>query len=113
MSLKNFFFSFLIIILALVTGWERNMFIDEKSSNSLNYDFKISDIKNIDKTLSNQKYSYSTNVDEKYIAIVSYKSKDASMEQYLINNDGIIKLTIPKDSNFIISLHAFEGPVQM
>jgi len=106
MSLKKSIFSSLIIFLVLVTGCSKNVVIDEKKGNLLNYDFEISDTQNIDETLINQKYCYSTHIDKEYIAIVTYKSKNASMRQYLISKDGIIDLTIPKDSDFIISLHA-------
>jgi predicted secreted protein len=84
-----------------------NVFLDEQKSNLLNYSFKIADLKNIDKTLSNQRYYFFTkNTDEKYVAVVTYQAENASTNQYLITKDGTIDVTVPKDSHFIISLPA-------
>ena len=80
--------------------------LDEDNSNLLNYNFKISDYKRIDNTLSNQNYAYSSSVDKQYIAIIKYNSKNASIEQYLINDNDTLDLVVPKESNFIISLYA-------
>ncbi|MBU5454470.1 protease inhibitor I42 family protein [Caproiciproducens sp. MSJ-32] len=96
----------LIMLLAFTVGCSENVLLDEQNSKRLNYNFKISDLKNIDQTLSKQRYSYSTNVDKRYVAVITYQSKNATIKQYLVNKDGIVELTIPKDSPFIISLHA-------
>lgn len=106
MNSRTFSFSLLIILTMIVTGCSKNVLLDEQDSNLLNYSFKISNLKDIDKTLSNQKYSYSTNIDNKYVAVITHHSKKASINQYLINKDGKVDLTIDKDSNFIISLPA-------
>lgn len=105
-DIRKYTLSLLIIALVVMSGCSKNVLIDEQSSELLNYDFRISDIKNIDNTLSDQKYSYSTYIDKKFIAVITYKSEKASIEQYLINKDGEIDLTASKDSNFIISLPA-------
>ena len=106
MNLKKFVSSLLIIFLILATGCSKQVLLDESNAKLLNYDFKLSDLKNIDKSLSNQKYSYSTNIDNKYVAVINYQFKKASIKQYLIKNDGIVDLTINKDSPFVISLPA-------
>lgn len=96
----------LIVLLVITTGCSNNVLLNEQRDRILNYEFKISNMKNIDKTLSKQRYSYSTDIYKKFAAIVTYKSKDASMKQCLMNEDGAVDFTIPKDSNFIISLPA-------
>jgi predicted secreted protein len=96
---------FLILFLVLARGCSKHVLIDEQNTKLLNYNFKIANLENIDKTLSNQRYSYSTNI-KKYVAVVTYQSKNASIKQYLINNDGTVNFTVPKDSHFIISLPA-------
>lgn len=103
---KPIFRLLLIVSLLIITGCSNNVLLNEERDRILNYEFKVSDTKNIDKTLSKQRYSYSTDIYKKFAAVVTYKSKDASMKQYLINEDGTVDLTIPKDSNFIISLPA-------
>lgn len=90
--------------MTFLSACSKNILFDEQDSKSLNYKFKIQDLDNIDKTLQKQKYSYSTNRENKYIAIITYKSKDASMNQYIIDNNGTKELTIPEDTEFIISL---------
>lgn len=106
MGFKKFTLSLLIVFLVVMIGCSKNVFLDEQSSKLLNYDFKISDIRNIDKTLSKQRYSYSTYIDKKFVAVIIYKSKNASMQQFSINKDGTVDLTISKNANFIISLPA-------
>lgn len=106
MNFTKFFCGLIIILTIIVTGCSKNILLDEQDSNLLNYNFKIANLKNIDKTLSNQKYSYSTNTDKKYISVITHHSKNATINQYLINKDGKVDLTIDKDSNFIISLPA-------
>lgn len=96
----------LLILLVIITGCSKNVIFDEQDRNLLNYNFKIVDLKNIDKTLSNQKYSYSTNIDKKYVAVIIYQSKDASISQYLVKKDESVDLIVPKGSLFIVSLHA-------
>lgn len=103
---KPIFRLLLIVFLLIITGCSNNVLLNEERDRILNYEFKISNMKNIDKTLSKQRYSYSTDIYKKFAAVITYKSKDASMKQYLINEDGVVDLTIPKDSNFIISLPA-------
>lgn len=89
-----------------MVGCSNSVMLDEENSNLLNYEFKISNEEKMDKILSNQKYSYSTNIDKKFIAVIIYDSKNASIQQYLINNKQILDLVIPKESKFIISLPA-------
>lgn len=106
MNIKKFIFCLWILLSTLIIGCSRNVLFDEQNNQPLNYNFKIFDLKNIDETLTHQKYSYSTTMDKKYIGIISYQSENASMNQYLVNNYDSVDLTISKDSNFIISLHA-------
>lgn len=106
MSLKKSILGLLIIFLTLATGCSQNVLLNEQNSKLLNYNFKIADLKNIDNTLSNQKYSYSTNIDKNYVAVITYQSKNASINQYLVNKNGTVDFTVPKGSLFIISLPA-------
>ena len=106
MRLKKFISILLIMFIVLITGCSNNVLIDEQNIKLLNYNFNIADLKDIDKTLSNQRYSYSTNINKKYVAVVTYQSKNASITQYLINKDGTLDLNVLKESHFIISLPA-------
>lgn len=106
MSFKKSIIYLFIIFTALMMGCDQNVLLDEQSSKLLNYNFKISNLTNIDKSLTKQRYSYSTDISKKYIAVIIYKSKDASMKQYIVSKDETINLTVPEDSNFIISLPA-------
>lgn len=106
MSFKKYISSLTIIIFILTTGCSQKAILDNQNSKSLNYNFKISDLKNIDNTLSNQLYSYDTSIDKKYVAVITYQSRNASINQYLVNNNGTINCTVHKGSNFIISLPA-------
>lgn len=60
----------------------------------------------MDKELSNQKYSYSTDIDKKYVAIATFKSEKTLINQYLINKDGTLDLNLPIGTLFAISLPA-------
>ncbi|MDT8717758.1 protease inhibitor I42 family protein [Clostridium sp. 19966] len=84
----------------------KQVYFDDKDSNHVNYDFRISNLKDMDKSLSRQSYYYTVSSDKVYIALITYKENKASMKQYLVNENGSIDLTISKDNNFIISLHA-------
>lgn len=106
MWLKKYLFSLLIVFLAFTTGCTQNVLLDEHNSKLLNYNFRIANLKNIDKTLSKQRYSYSTNIDKECVAVIIYKSKNAAMKQYYVDDyGGNVDITVPKDSKFIISLH--------
>lgn len=98
--------SILIIFPVFATGCSKQVLIDDYKSKSLNYNFTIANVKNIDKTLSKQKYIYSAYSNRKYVAIITYKSHKASIKQYPLDNHETLELTIPKDSKFVISLHA-------
>lgn len=106
MRFKKFIFSLLIIFLILSAGCSKNVLLDEQKSKLLKYNFNIADLENIDKTLRNLRYSYSTNIDKKYAAVITCQSKKALINQYLVNKDGIVDCTVTKDSNIIISLPA-------
>lgn len=94
--------SLILMVLLLSAGCAKNTVIKEKD----NYTFKIEDLKNMDNILSNQKYLYSTSVNKKYIAVITYKSEDAEVKQYLVSRDKEIDLNISKDSSLVISLPA-------
>ncbi|MFL0247282.1 hypothetical protein [Candidatus Clostridium stratigraminis] len=107
MKFNKYFFVFIVILVTIpLIGCSKQVLLNESNSNLLNYNFKITNLKNIDKTLSNQKYGYSTDPNRKYAAVIIYQGKKASMNQYLVNKSDIVNLNIPKDSFFIISLHA-------
>lgn len=106
MSYKKSIFILILTLVLFIEGCSSNVMLDEENSNLLNYEFKISNEEKMDKILSNQKYSYSTNADKKFVAVIIYDSKNASIQQCLINNKQILDLVIPKESKFIISLPA-------
>lgn len=107
MKFKKSIMALLIVFFTLVTGCSQKVLFDENDSKLLNYNFKISNLKNVDKTLSKQRYSYSVkNIDKKYIAVINYKSRNAAMNQYLVSDNETVNFTIPKGYFFAISLPA-------
>lgn len=102
MRFKKCITGLILMFLLLAAGCAKNTVIKEQDS----YNFKIEDLKNMDNILSSQKYLYSTSVNKKYIAVITYKSEDAVVKQYLVSRDKEIDLNIPKDSSFVISLPA-------
>lgn len=109
MKFKKYIFVLIVVVILIIisfTSGSDHVLFDEQNSKLLNYNFKIGNLKNIDKTLSNQKYIYSTNPNQKYVAVIIYDGKKALMNQYLVNKSDIVDLNIHKDSFFIISLHA-------
>ncbi len=59
-----------------------------------------------DLVLQKQKYLKSDRSDESYVAVIVYHNNEAEMKQFLVENKGTINITVPKDSNYIISLPA-------
>lgn len=106
MRFKKYILGMLIISLILVIGCSKNVFLDEQNGKLLNYNFKISRFSNIEKTLEKQRYSYSTNIDKKYVAVITYKSKKATIKQYAVSRDELLDVTVPIGSSFVISLPA-------
>lgn len=94
----------LMIFLIFLTGCSKQVLLDEQDSKLLNYNFKIQNLDNIDKSLKKQRYAYSTNRDKKYVAVINYQDKNASIGQYIIDNNGTKDLTISRDCQFVISL---------
>lgn len=106
MNYKNSIFILILTLLLFIIGCSNNVMLDEENSSLLNYDFKISNDEKIDNILSKQQYSYSTSTDKKFIAVIIYDSENAYIKQYLTNNNETLDLSIPKNSNFLISLPA-------
>ena len=104
---------FIVIFVLIVVNCSKQVIVNPQNSKNLNYDFIILNANSIDKTMIAQKYGY-TDGSKKYIAIVTYKPvititnhlNNAEMKQYLIDKNGTLNLTIPKNSSFIISLPA-------
>lgn len=103
---KKIYLFLIIVILLNTTGCLRQIYNDPQNMKSLNYSFIIYNSNNMDKILSKQKYGYPLKTNNQYIAIITYKNIIGSLKQYVVGNDKTLNLTIPKDSEFIISLHA-------
>jgi predicted secreted protein len=80
--------------------------MDKESTPELSYEFTKSEYEEWDHVLPSQNYLNPEENDKKCVAVITYKNNKASMKQYLIENNGTIHLTVPEDSNYIISLHA-------
>ena len=104
MTKKIYIFLLTIVTFLFMAGCSNHVLIDEQNSKLLNYNFKISNSKKTDKILSNQRYVYTTKIDSTYAAIITIQSKNASIKQYLIETNGSLNLTIPKNCDLIISL---------
>ena len=104
MTKKFYIFLLTIVTLLFMSGCSNHVLIDEQNSKLLNYNFRISNPKKIDKILSNQRYAYTTKLDSTYAAVIIIQSKNASIKQYLIETNGSLNLSIPKNCEFIISL---------
>lgn len=107
---KKYIFIFILIlimaILLFITNRLNHVLIDEQNSRLLDYNFKISSPEKTNKILSNQRYAYTTKLDSKYIAVIIIQSHKASIKQYLVKDNGVLNLSIPKDCEFVISLYA-------
>lgn len=101
-----YFIRILLLVLSFtfMVGCSKEVPKKEETSNLLNYEFNISDLKNINKILSEQKFAYSSESDKKYIAVINYQSNKASVKQYLIDKDTALDIPILKGSKIIISL---------
>lgn len=110
MVIKKSILSLLVLCLVLAAGCSKQLlkqvYFDGENASQLNCNFTIPGSQNMDKILSSQKYLYSTDTNKKYIALITYKSKNVSINQYLIRKDGAIDLSVPEDSQFVISLPA-------
>jgi predicted secreted protein len=106
MKMKIFLEALALILLLMIKGCSTGTATEETESRLLDYTFEIKDTKAIDDILSNQKFIYSTNTDRKYIAVITNKLDIASLKQYPVEKDGTVDLTIPKGSNFVLSLPA-------
>lgn len=96
---------FFLGILSL-KGMKQNVIINNEKSEPMDYYFKIDEKDNIKSVLSSQKYYYTTDVNKKYIAVITYQDDTASMKQLLTENGEEIELKIPYDSKIAISLPA-------
>lgn len=106
MSIKKTIMAFVLLISILITGCSKQVYIDDEVKNSLNYIFKIPNLNNIDKTLSNQKYAYSIKDGKEYISVITCQARNASIKQYLVNYTDTLSLAISKDTLLILSFHA-------
>ncbi|URZ02598.1 hypothetical protein [Clostridium felsineum] len=69
-----------------------------------NYNFNIGNIEYMDKLLANQRYIYSNHINSYYAAIITYDLKNASIKQYLVNNNSSVNLNIPNKKASVLSL---------
>ncbi|MGB4660946.1 MAG: hypothetical protein WBI07_17380, partial [Mobilitalea sp.] len=85
---------------------EQNVIINNEKGAPMDYYFKINEKGNINSVLSRQKYYYTTDINKKYIAVITHKDDSASMKQFLTENGDEIELKIPYGSESAISLPA-------
>lgn len=104
MTKKIYIFLLAIVTLLFMSGCSDHVLIDEQNSKLLNYNFRISNPKKIDKILSKQRYAYTTKIDSTYAAVIIIQSKNASIKQYLVEDYESLNLSIPKNCELIISL---------
>ncbi|MFD3158775.1 protease inhibitor I42 family protein (plasmid) [Haloimpatiens sp. FM7330] len=95
-----------VILLLYKVIFSRQVFFDQINSKLVNYNFKIFNLNKMDALLGKQRYVYAGNVNKNYIAIITYKDRNALIKQYAVDKNGTLNLTVPKEYNFIISLHA-------
>lgn len=105
-KMKIFLEALALVLLLMIRGCSMGTTTEEQETRLLDYTFEIKDTKAVDSILSDQKFIYSTNTEKKYAAVISYKLDVASLKQYPVENSGTVDLTIPKGSNFILSLPA-------
>ncbi|MCY6485449.1 protease inhibitor I42 family protein [Clostridium aestuarii] len=75
-------------------------------SNELNQGNNTSNPTKMDELLSQGKYTYSTEIDKKYVAIMVYDAEKTTVKEYEFKNNGSVDITVPNNKDFIISLHA-------
>jgi len=100
------FFVIFLLGTLLFRNIKQNVILNNEESKSLDYYFKIKKDENINSVLSRQRYYYTTDINKKYIAVITYNDDTASMKQFLTENGGEIKLKIPYGSLIAISLPA-------
>lgn len=94
-----------IILIAFIISPKR-IIVSNCSNPPLKYNFAFSNIGKLDKLLSNQKFNYSTDINRKYISVILLENNTAYVEEHIITDGGATDITIPQNTNFIISLHA-------
>ncbi len=106
MNARNLIITVVVLLTLLsifVVGCSKQTNVNEQEKDTLNYDFQVTDFKNINKILSEQKYAYYTDSNRKYIAVIIYESGKAVLKQYLIEKDTELDFTISKNSVIIMS----------
>lgn len=93
-------------ILTLHLGLFNQVVIQEDENKLLKYNFYYINKSKVYSILSKQRYSYSQAIDTKYISVITLNSFKANVKEYKITKDGTTNIIIPKDKDFIISLHA-------
>lgn len=95
-----------VIILITFIISPKRIIVSNSSSPPLKYNFGISNIDKLDKLLSNQRFNYSTDINKKYISIILLENNTAYVEEHIVTDGGATDITIPQNTNFIISLDA-------
>ncbi len=99
-------FSLLIFLILALAGCNRTSVEQDGSKKLSSYKFKINDFKKMDKILAKQEYNYATDIDKYYIAVIVYDSKNATVNEYEIDNKTITNINIPKNKYLILSFPA-------
>lgn len=95
----------LIILIAFIISPKR-IIVSNCSNPPLKYNFGFGNIDKLDKLLSNQRFNYSTDINKKYISVILLEKNTAYVEEHIVTDGGTTDITIPQNTNFIISLHA-------
>lgn len=95
----------IIILIAFLISPKR-IIVSNCSSPPLKYNFGFGNIDKLDKLLSNQRFNYSTDINKKYISIIILENNTAYVVEHIVTDGGITDITLPQNTNFIISLHA-------
>lgn len=95
----------IIILIAFLISPKR-IIVSNCSNPLLKYNFGFGNIDKLDKLLSNQRFNYSTDINKKYISIIILENNTAYVEEHIVTDGGITDMTLPQNTNFIISLHA-------
>lgn len=107
--MKKFFLIICIILIIVMSiGWniysnKKHIIINHDVNNLQEYKFSYNEISKIDKLLTKQKYTYSSNIKDKVISIFILGDNMVIGKEYLISKDSLIDINVPKDKKIIIS----------
>ncbi|MBP1755675.1 MAG: hypothetical protein H6Q59_2073 [Firmicutes bacterium] len=106
MEAKKIILLIISVILIIIAIFMNVMPLHQDSKPESSFEITKEDYEEWDTILLKQKYNNSAQAEERYAAVFVYSGNMGEMKQYLIEDKRNIDITVPADSNYIISLPA-------